>query len=293
MKRSSEYKKYMEDITITNYPFPLTYNEKKDKKSRNGFCLVFYISIALSLIPANFITIILREKENKSKHLQILSGTSIYTYWINNYIFELIKYYVVVGICILFLLLFNFYEKYLFIIYIFYGPALVSFTYVLSYFLNKEGNGQITVLLVNLFIGSLCGSAVLILRTNKDLKYFGMFLSFLFRLIPSFCICYGYNQLISKKILFAIDYFKNDDKQDFEQLKKKYFDSSFIIKDSNYITSDIIFLFLGMVIYTILYKRWGKRKSEIGTNQRSDICAFHRTMHDGRARKCPSLVIAK
>ena len=252
MKRSSIYKRYMDDIQISNSPFPLTYKEKEDKKGRNGFSLVFFISIALSLIPANFITIILREKENKSKHLQILSGTSIYTYWINNYIFELIKYYVVVGVCLIILFLFKYYEKYLAIIYIFYGPALVSFTYVISYFFNTEASGQITILLVNLFFGSLCGSAVLILRTNKNLKYFGMALSYFFRIVPSFCICYGYNQLISKKILFAIDYFKKDDNQNYEELKKKYFDSSNIIKDPNYISIDIIFLSLEMVIYTLL-----------------------------------------
>ena len=163
MKRSNEFKQYMDNIQITNYPFPITYKEKEDKKSRNGFNLVFYISIALSLIPANFITIILREKQNKAKHLQILSGASIYAYWINNYIFELIKYYVVVGICLIILFIFKYYEKYLAVLYLFYGPALVSFTYVLNYFINREGTGQIIVLLINLFFGSLCSSAVLIL----------------------------------------------------------------------------------------------------------------------------------
>ena len=252
MKRSAVYKIYMKDIQITNSPFPLTYEEEDDKKSRNGISLVFFISIALSLIPANFITIILREKENRSKHLQMLSGASIYSYWVNNYIFEFIKYYVVVGICLIILFLFNFYEKYLAVIYIFYGPALISFTYVLSYLLETEGTGQITILLVNLFFGSLCGSAVLILRTNKKLKYFGMVLSYIFRFVPSFCICYGYNQLISKKILFAIDYFKPEEDQDLDQLKKQYFDSSYIINDPNYILFDIIYLALEFIIYTLL-----------------------------------------
>jgi hypothetical protein len=154
MKKSAEYKKYINDIQITNSPFPLTYEEEDDKKSRNGISLVFFISIALSLIPANFITIILREKENKSKHLQMLSGTSITIYWLNNYIFEFIKYYVVVGICLIILFIFNFYEKYLSIIYLFYGPALISFTYVISYFFETEGTGQIAILLINLFVGS-------------------------------------------------------------------------------------------------------------------------------------------
>ena len=164
-----DYKSYVNSVGITNSPFPLTYEEKYDKKARNGFVLAFFISIALALIPSNFITIIIREKENKSKHLQLLSGLSIYIYWINNFIFEIIKYYIVVGICLILLACFSFYEKYLAILYIFYGPALVAFTYFLSYFLKTEGSAQITILLINLFFGSLCGSAVLILRTNENL----------------------------------------------------------------------------------------------------------------------------
>ena len=236
-------------IGIFNSPFPLTYKEKENRKSRNGLTFVFYISIALSLIPSTFITIIIREKENKSKQLQLLSGLSIYTFWINNYIFELIKYYVVVGICLIILVCFSFYEKYLALLYLFYGPALVSFTYVLSYFIDYEESAQTSVLLINLFFGSLCGSAVLILRTNEDLKNLGIALSIIFRLVPSFCICYGFNELISQKLLFAIDYY-NKNNNDLEKIRKKYNDPSNIIKDPNYITLDIIFLAVEIFLYT-------------------------------------------
>ena len=50
--------------------------------------------------------------------------------------------------------------------------------------------------------------------------------------------------------MFAIDYF--DPKKDFGKLKEEYFDSSYIITDPNYISSDIIFLSFEMVIYTLL-----------------------------------------
>ena len=248
MKNNPQYKSDIDNIEITNSPFLLGYEEINDKKSRNGFVLAFYVSIALSLIPANFITIIIREKENKCKHLQLLSGLSIYTYWINNYIFELIKYYVVVGICLIILAIFKFYEKYLAVLYLFYGPALVSFTYVISYFIEYEGVGQIVVLLINLIFGSLGSSAILILRTNKDMKKLGIVLSYFFRFVPSFCINYGFSQLVSKKALFAIDYFTNI--EDYELFQKKLNDSSTIIKDGKYIMNDIIFLVLEIFLYT-------------------------------------------
>ena len=248
MKQNNQYKDYVNNVGITNSPFLISYEEKKDKKTRNGSVLVFFVSIALALFPSNFITIIIREKENKSKHLQLLSGLSIYTYWINNYIFELIKYYVVVGICFILITIFEFYEKYLIIFYFFYGPALVSFTYVVSYFIEFEGLGQTIILLINLIFGALCGTATLILRTNKDMKNLGIPLSYFLRIVPSFCISYGFSQLISKKILFTIDYFKNKD--DYETIKKKFNDSSTIIKDNKYVSIDIVFLVSEIFLYT-------------------------------------------
>ena len=248
IKNGKKYKEYLDNVEITNSPFHLSYEEKNDKKSRNGFILAFYVSIALALIPANFITIIIREKENKSKHLQLLSGLSIYIYWINNYIFELIKYYFVVGICMIVLVIFKFYEKYLAIFYVLYGPALVSFTYVVSHFFDTEGVGQTIILLINLIFGALGGAAILILRVDKDMKKLGIALSYIFRFVPSFCISYGYSQLMSKKALFAVDYYKNID--DYEILKQKFDDPKAIIKDGKYVINDIIFLVIEIFLYT-------------------------------------------
>ena len=250
IKQNPQYMFYLDNITIINSPINLSYKEKNDKKSRKGFELAFFLAIALALIPSNFITIIIREKENKSKHLQILSGLSIYTYWVNNYIFELIKYYVVVGICLIIVLIFNFYEKYMALLYFFYGPALVSFTYAISYFIESEGDGQVAILILNLIFGALCGSAVILLRINKDMKNIGIVLSYIFRFIPSFCISYGYMQLMSKKLLFFLDYYKTLD--DIEIVQNKIDDSSTIIKDGKYIINDIIYLIIEFFLYTVL-----------------------------------------
>ena len=246
IKHNSEYKEFLDDVGLINYPFHLTYEEKNNKKSRNGFVLVFFFSIALSLIPSNFIMPIIREKENKSKHLQLISGLSIFTYWLNNYIFEIIKFFFISLFSLLILYAFNFYEKYLITFFVLYGPALISFTYCISYFINSEGQGQTIILLINLLFGALGGSAILILRTNKELKNIAEIASYFLRLVPTFCICYGYNELLSKKLLYAIDNFKLDI-EDIELFKKKYNDPEIVM---NYIKVDFIYLALEIVIYT-------------------------------------------
>ena len=253
------YDEYFSKISISNSPFPLKYEEKHNKKSRNGFSLVFYASIAFSLIPSNIITSIIKEKENKLKHLQILSGLSLLTYWLNNYIFDLLKYIIISILSYLILFAFSFDEKYLVILYILYGPAMISFTYCLSYFIDNEGYGQTISLLINLLFGTLGSSTILILRTNEDAKSIGKILSYFFRIIPSFCMSYGYNELISKNSLFAID--NHIDEID---------NPEYIF---NYIKDDIIFLVIEIVIYTfvltileekdfLIWKFFGKREND-------------------------------
>ena len=274
--KKTDYKQYLDDIGIINSPFSLTYEERKNKKSRNGSNFVFFISIGLSLIPSNFIINIIREKENKSKHLQILSGLSLLVYWGNNYIFEIGKYFFISLFSLLIIKFFNFYEYYMIILYALYGPALISFTYCLSYFLNSEGNGQVITLFINLFFGTLGGTAVFILRTNKSLKKFGKFISFIFRIVPSFCVTYGYNELLSQKVLFGIDNYKENMKEEeLKSLKNKYNNSKYAI---DYIKIDFIYLSIEIIVYTILliilenkdYFIWKfsfkRKKSKIGRN---------------------------
>ena len=204
---SSDFNKKDVEIEMINEPLPYTYEEIKDKKFRNQFMILFFVGLSFSLIPSNFITIIIKERENNLKHLQIISGISLLGYWFNNYIFELIKYYLVGGICLILLFLFNFYEKYFYILYLEYGPAMISFTYLFSIIIKSEYRGQITVLLINLIFGSIFGIAVIIMRIVPipDLIHYGNKLSYFLRIIPSFCFCYGYNQLLMREQLYYSD----------------------------------------------------------------------------------------
>ena len=192
-------------IEIINEPLPYTYSQRKDSKERNSSMLLIFISICFTLIPANFVTIIIKEKENNSKHLQIISGISLMSYWVNNFFFELFKYYVIGAICLIFLKIFGFYEDYVVVLYVLYGPSMVAFTYILGTLFKREGTGQTVVILINLLIGALGGTAVFIMRMYEKLASYAITLAWIFRIIPSFCFCYGYNILLNRYYVYATD----------------------------------------------------------------------------------------
>ena len=231
-------------INIYNTPFQRTFKEQSDGEERTNSTLVFFVAVAFALIPANFITIIIKERERNSKHLQIISGISLLSYWASNYIAELIKYYFTGGINLLIIWAFGHFPKYLYVLYILYGPSMVSFTYLFSFVFDDESSAQNSVILVNFLFGALGGSVVLILRLMEDLTKLGKILAYVLRVVPSFAFCYGYNELLSSFSLFFVDY----------PSTWIYMDETQILK-MEYIGMDCIFmggetlLFVLMIIY--------------------------------------------
>ena len=225
----------------THYPLPTTKDNKANSKALNNFCLVFFVSIAFSLIPANFISSIVSERVNNSKHLMRISGVSIIAYWTVNFFFELVKYYVTAGICIFLLWLFDFVPSYLYVLYLLYGPPMITITYFLSFFFNSEAIAQNFIILFNLVLGSLGSTVVILLRVLEKTTNTAKIAAFFFRIIPSFSFGYGYNLLLNGKLIMFIDY-------SIEYLKKPE-----SIKISlEYAGSDALFLGCSFVLYLIL-----------------------------------------
>lgn len=171
--------------------------------------MVFFVSIAFSLIPANFITIFVKERETNSKHLQIISGISLTSYWIANYIFEITKYYISTGISLLIILAFDNFPEYLWAIWLIYGPSIIALTYLTSFWFKTESAAQNFTILFNFVIGALGGTVIFVLRINVDLIDIGKSIAWIFRVIPSFSFAYGYVQLLNPTTLNFIDNIDN------------------------------------------------------------------------------------
>ena len=193
-------------FNYVHYPLPTTYDNKSNSKALNNFCLVFFVSIAFSLIPANFISSIVSERINNSKHLMRISGVSIFAYWLINFFFELVKYYFTAGICLLILWAFSFVPSYLYVFYLLYGPPMISITYFFSFLFNSEAAAQNFVILFNLVIGSLGSTVVIMLRSLEQSTNAAKIAAYILRIIPSFAFGYGYNLLLNGKLIMFMDY---------------------------------------------------------------------------------------
>ena len=226
-------------IALKNNPFPLTNYQKNRTQSRNNSNLVFFCGIAFALIPASFIIYIVREKIT-TKHLQVISGISFFSYWIANFLFELIKYYITGGIIILIILAFDKFESYLWLLYLLQGPAMISNTYLCSFFFNEESSAQNFIVALNFVVGALGGSIIVFLRLFESLRNIAKIISYIFRIVPVFAFCNGYSIMLNRETLFYID---NPNAKVYTEIN---------VLEGNYIGSDIAYLVIFFLIYFIL-----------------------------------------
>ena len=194
------------NITFTHFPLPLTKQISQRSDEVNNSIFILFIATAFSLIPSSFITRIVKERINNSKHLMRISGMNRLSYWVVNYIFELVKYYFTGGVCIIFIWLFDYYENYLYILYILYGPAMVSSTYILSFIFQKQETAQNIVILMNFVIGALGSVVILLLRGMNNTFENAKILEYIFAIMPSFCFNFGYDLLLNKVLIYIIEY---------------------------------------------------------------------------------------
>ena len=237
-------------ITFTHYPMPFTDDLKEQRAILNNIAIIFFIAIAFAIMPANFISLLVKERINNSKHLMRISGISIASYWLVNYIFEFIKYYFTAGACVILLYLFNYYKPYFYIMYLIYGPAMISSTYAMSFLFQDESKAQNTLILINFILGDLGSLIIIMLRLLDSVKKIAKIVQHILSLTPTFCFDFSFNILLNKALIFMSDYSG-------EQWNK--FGEDIVIKDMRLMLPMIIFCSAECFVYTIIFMIIEKR----------------------------------
>ncbi|CAH8431299.1 unnamed protein product [Schistosoma intercalatum] len=152
-------------IIITSHPLPypdLFENSKMNDDIKADYLLSLFLILALSFIPASFISLPVYERNNNSKHLQILSGLLPSIYWLINYINDYITYLFSSTLCIIIIIIHGnsaYIQSdtiYPFILTIYlYGLAMVSLIYLASFLFKSSSTAFVLICGLNLVIGAV------------------------------------------------------------------------------------------------------------------------------------------
>jgi ATP-binding cassette, subfamily A (ABC1), member 3 len=189
-------------IRVRNFPLPRTWQQENNSAAVDAFTAALFFMIAFCFIPASYASFIVKEREVKAKHQQIISGVSIYAYWCSTFVWDVISYLPTVALVLVIVVAFGV-DNYTkndggvatFLLFLLYGPAVASFTYLMSFLFRSHSTAQLIVMFFN-FLSGLCLMVVsFVLTTIHSTESVAVDLRYLFRLFPSFCLGDGLTQL--------------------------------------------------------------------------------------------------
>eukprot|EP00878_Enallax_costatus_P019215 GHUV01020268.1.p1 GENE.GHUV01020268.1~~GHUV01020268.1.p1 ORF type:complete len:1409 (+),score=442.81 GHUV01020268.1:441-4229(+) len=81
-------------IRVSSSPLPLLAGEgaQRVREDAGALMLVLCMTMAASVLSASFVVFIVREQENNSKHLQLVSGAPPTAFWLANYCWDAINF---------------------------------------------------------------------------------------------------------------------------------------------------------------------------------------------------------
>ncbi|XP_068594222.1 retinal-specific phospholipid-transporting ATPase ABCA4-like [Cebidichthys violaceus] len=191
-------------ITAINHPLNLTKEQLSEVTVLTtsvdavvAICVIF----AMSFIPASFVLYLIQERVTKAKHLQFVSGVSPLVYWVANFFWDMVNYFLstamVVGIFMAF-------DKKcytspsnlpaLITLLLLYGWSVTPMMYPLSYIFSIPSTAYVSLSCINLFIGINSSAITFILElfeNNRSLLMFNEWLKKGLLVLPHFCLGRG------------------------------------------------------------------------------------------------------
>jgi len=162
----------------------------------NAFIFGMLVVIPFTFIPSTFVGWVVRERECKAKHLQLVSGLDYVLYWISTFLFDIMSYFVtIVGVFIIFAIFDR--EEYLgngkaaaatILVFLLYGLAGTTGSYALSFAFDSHSTAQNVVMFVNFVVGFFCVVLVFFLTFNESTDKVGKALKWILRIHPAFCL---------------------------------------------------------------------------------------------------------
>ncbi len=194
------------------HPLPLTVYEKDLSNSFQAIYTFVFISIAFAFIPAAWVGYIVREREYKAKHLQIISGVSLNAYWISTYLWDTVTCLIVV--CLLTVILIVAFKVdglvdgtatlAVVVVFILWTFAATGFAYVVSFFFETHGSSMTLTLLIHIGLGFISPFITYMFLFFESTYDAAKVLKWILRIFPSYAMGDALLNLSTRQVLAYI-----------------------------------------------------------------------------------------
>lgn len=181
-------------VIATVHAFPLDQDDKEVAEAIQGFVLSIFLGLSFIFIPGNFVSFVVMEKETKAKHLQMISGVSVFVYWLSNYVWDFFTFLILYGLSIILLVVYGtsaLAEDNLSAtatVFLLFGTASISFSYLMTFLFNNAASARTLSIMLALLTGIFLFILFVALEVIDSTRDTVRDLAFLFRLFPGYCL---------------------------------------------------------------------------------------------------------
>lgn len=193
-------------LVSVNHPLPLTEQQAIEVKTVLSVLASLFLLIPLCYIPGAFVVFLVRERMSKSKHLQLVSGVELTSYWISAYLWDLTLFLILTLLLMIVFLIYGRESAVVFVgdiesfvasmaLVFGYGLSILPFSYLLSRLFNNHSSAQIAVMGIIFITGFVAVNAYFIMSTIESTKNLAETLRPMFRWWPAYNIGEGFIEL--------------------------------------------------------------------------------------------------
>ncbi|XP_062972176.1 glucosylceramide transporter ABCA12 [Elgaria multicarinata webbii] len=214
-------------ISVVAHPYPGGESQEQAMLSSLLDIIVsMSVLIGYSITTASFVLYVVKEHQTKAKQLQHISGISVTSYWVTNFIYDLVYFLVPVTLSVGIISAFQIPAFFndnnilaVFLLLLLFGYATFSWMYLLAGIFKETGMAFLVYVCINLFFGVntiITHSVVFLISqekaTDQGLHDLAETLRHVFLMFPQFCFGYGLIELSQYQALmgflkaYGVDY---------------------------------------------------------------------------------------
>jgi len=151
--RSTPASSYSPSFQVRSHPLPVTYLGEVRIRTFLSLFAALFVLIPFCYLPAGFVVFLVKERTVKAKHQQFLSGLHPVSYWVANYLWDMLNYLFIIG-CVM--IVFVSYRTgeftgstdrtlATFTLLLSYGLAVIPLSYVYSFMFDSHSSAQVGI----------------------------------------------------------------------------------------------------------------------------------------------------
>jgi hypothetical protein len=188
---------------VRNNPLPLTARESASTDLILGVIASLFILMPFCYLTANFAVFVVRERQVKAKHLQLVSGASMQAYWLSTFAWDMLQYGFIVASTLVVFVAFdndNFTKDAsttfgVAALFLCHGWAVIPLCYCYTFLFDSPAAAQTAISSMNFVSGFILLIASYILGALPDTAAANEALTPLYECFPSFDFGMGIVQI--------------------------------------------------------------------------------------------------